>query len=146
MHKDFKVEFNSNANDRVMQMFIKIIGLSPICHNLHFISLIKGKPLMPPMITNKEKEIDGCNVSVMWTLSTCSACSVTYTIRYREIKMFMSDCDPGWIIIHNVTSFFHTIPLGCNKEYEIAVTAGSTNGWSTSWRVKTKSGMAVHYF
>ena len=100
---------------------------------------------MPPIITNKEKEIDGCNVSVMWRLPTRSACSVTYTIRYREIKTFMNDSDPGWIVIHNVTNTYHTIPLDCDKEYEIAVTAGSTSGWSTSWRVKTKSGMTVHY-
>ena len=100
---------------------------------------------MPPIITNKEKEIDGCNVSVMWRLPTISACSVTYTIRYREIKTFMNDTDPGWIVIQNVTSTYHTIPLNCDKEYEIAVTAGSTSGWSTSWRVKTKSGMAVYY-
>ena len=100
---------------------------------------------MPPIITNKEKEIDGCNVTVMWRLPTRSACSVTYTIRYREIKTFMNDSDPGWIVIHNVTNTYHTIPLDCDKEYEIAVTAGSTSGWSTSWRVKTKSGMTVHY-
>ena len=98
---------------------------------------------MPPIITNKEKEIDGCNVSVMWRLPTSSACSLTYTIRYREIKKFMNDSDPGWIVIHNVTNTFHKIPLDCDKEYEIAVTAGSTSGWSTSWRVKTKSGLTV---
>ena len=100
---------------------------------------------MLPIITNKEKEIDGCNVNVMWKLPTRSACSVTYTIRYREIKIFMTDGDPGWIIIHNVPSTNHNVPLDCDKEYEIAVTAGSTSGWSTSWRVKTKSGMVVNY-
>ena len=99
---------------------------------------------MPPIIINKEKEIDGCNVSVMWRLPTSSACSVTYTIRYREIKAFMNDGDPGWTTIHNVMNTYHAIPLDCDKEYEIAVTAGSTSGWSTSWRVKTKSGMAVY--
>ena len=61
----------------------------------------------------------------------------------------MYDSDPGWLLKPQVTNTFYVITLDCDKEYEIAVSASLHNGpasdWSTSWRVKTNSGVTVLY-
>ena len=61
----------------------------------------------------------------------------------------MYGSDPGWLLKPQVTNTFYVITLDCDKEYEIAVSASLSNGpasdWSTSWRVKTNSGVRVHH-
>ena len=111
------------------------------------LSLIKGKPLIPPVINNKEKEITGCDVNLTWSLQTGNPCSIPYKVRYREIKTVISDS--GWREISQITDNFYVIDLPCNKEYEIAVSFDGkweSDAWSTSWRVRANSGVALFYF
>ena len=73
-----------------------------------------------------------------------------YTVRYREIKTFMYDSDPGWLELPRVTNNFGVISLDWDKDYEIAVKSvyvikSTEHGsdWSISWNVKTHPGMTL---
>ena len=73
-----------------------------------------------------------------------------YTVRYREIKTFMYDSDPGWLELPRVTKNFRAISLDWDKEYEIAVKSVYViertehgSDWSISWNIKTHPGMTA---
>lgn len=75
-----------------------------------------------------------------------------YTVRYREIKTFMYDSDPGWLELPRVTNNFGVISLDWDKEYEIAVKSVYVIGtmeygsdWSISWNINTHTGMTLRY-
>ena len=117
-----------------------------------FPCLIEGT-LSPPVIDNKEMEINGCNVNVTWISPMDTGCPLTmYMIHYREIQSGGSKDD--WIRrqINQVTSTFHFMPLKCDTEYEIAMSVRDEEKESTmsnSWHVKTNSdikGIYVYVF
>ena len=46
--------------------------------------ILQGKPT-PPVLNNKETEINGCNVNLTWSPPREDACPITmYIIHYRE--------------------------------------------------------------
>ena len=101
----------------------------------------------PPVINNKESEIKGCIVNLTWSLPPRQACPVKkYKIYYR-VKT-SGDNEAEWTekSLSRLTKTFQVIPLLCDLKYEIAMaslTGISEGDRSTSWQVKTNSGVLL---
>ena len=114
-----------------------------------FFNIYLGAPL-PPVINNKETEINGCDVNLTWSQPPRrQTCPITkYRIYYREKESQEKETEWSQIAISQVTRTFHVIRLTCDKKYEIAVSALNeiTEGKkSTSWLVKVKTGVILFY-
>ena len=92
-------------------------------------------------------EINGCDVNLTWSPPREDACPITkYIIHYREETSQDNKNDWLQIPISQVTKTFYVIRLICNTKYEIAVSAHNGNmesDWSTSWQVKTNTGVIL---
>ena len=113
-----------------------------------FFNIYLGRPT-PPVINNKETEINGCDVNLTWSPPRRQACPITkYRIYYREKQLQENEAEWSQIPISQVTKTFHVIRLSCEKKYEIAVSALNeiTEGKkSTSWLVKVNTGVILFY-
>ena len=111
-----------------------------------FFNICLGEPI-PPVINNKETEINGCDVNLTWSPLRRQACPITkYRIYHREKESQENEAEWSQIPISQVTRTFRVIPLICNKKYEIAVSAfnGKTESKkSTSWLVKVNTGVIL---
>lgn len=103
----------------------------------------KGQ-LPPPVINNKEKEINGCKANITWSPPRNIECPLSmYIIHYRKMPSLGSEADWRQIKVTNITNTFHLVQLDCDTQYEIQMTVRNELGESNrsnSWQVKTKSG------
>ena len=98
------------------------------------------------MINKGESEIHGCKVNVTW--SKKEICTITKsTVRFRETKPRGDQA--GWTEYNVSSTISYLLYLGCDKEYEIAVSSwfGEVqSNWSVSRKFKTRSaGAALSY-
>ena len=104
---------------------------------------------IPPVISNKETEINGCDVNLTWSPPRRQACPITkYKIYYREKTSQENEAEWSEIPISQVKKTFYVIRLFCDKKYEIAVSAfreTTESKRSTSWLVKVNSGLILFY-
>ena len=117
-----------------------------------FLWLIIGKP-SPPVVANKELEINGCVLNFKWSPPLDTRCALTmYIIYYRKIISGGGKTEWLQIPITLLSKTSYLIPLICDTEYEITMSARDEtereSGMSNSWRVKTKSpttGIYLHF-
>jgi len=113
---------------------------------IFLILISKGKPT-PPVINNKETEINGCNVNLKWSPPRQDACPILkYIVYYREKNSQDSETDWRQIPISQVTKTFLNIPLFCDTKYEFAVSAHNgkmESDLSAYWQVKTNTGVIL---
>ena len=106
--------------------------------------------LPPPVVENKETEIYGCDVNLTWSPPLDAGCPLTmYKIHYRDIQPGGNNTEWLQIPVTQLNKTFYVMPLMCDTEYEIAMSAKDEereSGLSSSWRVKTKSAPAGLYF
>ena len=106
----------------------------------------QGKPT-PPVINNKETEINGCNVNLTWSSPREDACPITkYIIHYRETSSQHNETEWQQIPVSQVTKTFFYIPLFCDKKYEFAVSVYNgkmESDWSDYWHIKTNTGVIL---
>ena len=109
-----------------------------------------GAPF-PPVIGNKEKEISFPNSSLIWSSSDANGCSVTlYTVYYRAMKSSQTE-ENAWYRINASagTNDLSALPLECDTEYEIKVSAWNELGESNrseSWQVKSLTGIYIMFY
>ena len=134
---------------------------------IHYISKCSGSPLPPilfdqslnaviifstavpfrPVIENKEKEISFHN-SLIWSSPDSNCCPVTmYTVHYKAIKSSQTE-ENAWYRINASagTNDLSVLPLECDTEYEIKVSAWNERGESKrseSWQVKYLTGIYI---
>ena len=76
-----------------------------------------------PLILNKDKEVAGETVLIIWKPPLNGACPVVgYKVYYRKVSL--AEMSNGWNSVtvgKNCTN--HTLHLGCSKEYDVAVTS-----------------------
>lgn len=86
----------------------------------------------------------------MWSPPVDTGCPLTmYIIYYREIKSGGNKADWLQIPITQLNKTAYVIPLKCDTEYEIAMSAKDEekeSDMSNSWLVKTKSATTGIYF
>ena len=105
----------------------------------------------PPVIGNKEKEISFPNSSLIWRSADANGCPVTmYTVYYRTMKSSQTE-ENAWYRINASagTNDLSTLPLKCDTEYEIKVSAWNERGESNrseSWQVKSITGIYIIFY
>ena len=97
---------------------------------------------------NKDKEVAGETVVIIWEPPLNGACSVLgYKVYYRKVSLAEISRWSSVTVDKNCTS--HTLHLGCWKEYEVAVTSlsaanantdGTESSFSDSWIFKVWRG------
>ena len=84
----------------------------------------------------------GCDVNLTWSPPVDTECPLTmYTIYYREIQSEENNTEWLQISVTQLDTTSYVIPLQCDTEYEIAMTAkdeGRESAMSNSWHVRTK--------
>ena len=103
----------------------------------------------PPVIENKEKEISIPDSSLIWSSPDTNGCPVTtyYTVYYRAINSSQTE-ENAWYRINASagTNDLSALPLECDTEYEIKVSAWNELGESNrseSWQVKSLTGIYI---
>ena len=102
----------------------------------------------PPVIENKEKKISIPNSSLIWSSADANGCTVTmYTVYYRAMKSSQTE-ENAWYRINASAgrNYLSALPLECDTEYEIKVSAWNELGESNrseSWQVKTITGIYI---
>lgn len=99
--------------------------------------------LSSPVIKNAEIEIHGCNVKLTWSPPRDNECPLSmYVLHYREIKPHGNEVDWQQISITEVANNTYVIPLNCDAEYEISMSARDEKRESTMsnvWQIETNS-------
>ena len=109
-----------------------------------------GAPF-PPVIENKEKKISFPNSSLIWSSPDANGCPVTlYTVYYRAMKSSQTE-ENAWYRINAPagTNDLSALPLECDTEYEIKVSARNGLGESNrseSWQVKSITGIYIIFY
>ena len=105
--------------------------------------------LFPPVIENKEKEMSIPDSSLIWSSPDTNGCPVTiyYTVYYRAMKSSQAE-ENAWYRINASagTNDLSALPLECDTEYEIKVSAWNELGESNrseSWQVKCLTGIYI---
>lgn len=96
-------------------------------------------PPDPPKIMNKETELTGRNVTVMWSTSDNNCEIILYTLRHRIVEPAFED--ENWLSV-TVNDTKYTLQLQYSKGYEIIVSAWNKLGGSnsTEWHLRTAQG------
>ena len=109
-----------------------------------------GAPF-PPVIENKEKKISFPNSSLIWSSPDTNGCPVTmYTVYYRAMKSSQAE-ENAWyrINVSAGTNDLSALPLECDTEYEIKVSAWNElieSNRSESWQVKSITGIYIIFY
>ncbi|CAH3185013.1 unnamed protein product, partial [Porites evermanni] len=83
-----------------------------------------------PIILNKDKEVAGETVVIIWEPPLNGACSVLrYKVYYRKVSS--AETSPWSFVTVDKNCTNHTLHLGCWKEYEVAVTSLSAANANT---------------
>ena len=99
-------------------------------------------PPDPPKIMNKETELTGRNVTVMWITSDNNCDTIMYTLYYRIVGP--ASKEENWSSVTNNDTKY-TLQLQYSKEYDIIVSAWNKLGGrnSTEWHFRTAQGRNV---
>ena len=100
--------------------------------------------LLPPTITNSETETMGCDVNVTWMKPVDNGCPLTmYSVYYREIQSHETRAPWQEVRINDNLKTYHVLPLRCNTQYVIEMSAWNELGQSNRsrrWNIRTISG------
>ena len=110
---------------------------------------LTGSPT-PPIIENQEQEISYPNLSISWSSGDTSGCPVTmHTVYYKSIKLREEGNTWNRINASSSTRELSALPLDCDTEYELRVSAWNEMGESNrseSWKVKSITGIHINFF
>ena len=110
---------------------------------------LTGSPTSP-IIENQEQEISYPNLSISWSSGDTSGCPVTmYTVYYKSIKLREEGNTWNRINASSSTRELSALPLDCDTEYELRVSAWNEMGESNrseSWKVKSITGIHINFF
>ena len=133
---------------------MQIIHLRSVFYSYRSVNAViiffTGAPF-PPVIGNKEKKIAIPDYSLIWSSPDTNGCPVTmYTVYYRAMKSSQTE-ENAWYHINASagTNNLSTLPLECDTEYEIKVSAWNELGESNrseSWQVKTITGIYIIFY
>ena len=108
-----------------------------------------GSPA-PPIIENQEQEMSYPNLSISWSSGDTSGCPVTmYTVYYKSIQRREEENTWNRISASSSTRELSALPLDCDTEYELRVSAWNELGESNpseSWKVKSITGIHINCF
>ena len=107
-------------------------------------------PPAPPIIENQEQEMSYPNLSISWSSGDTSGCPVTmHTVYYKSIKLREEGNTWNRINASSSTRELSALPLDCDTEYELRVSAWNEMGESNrseSWKVKSITGIHINFF
>ncbi|XP_027045083.1 uncharacterized protein LOC113672936 [Pocillopora damicornis] len=150
---------NSHRNEIVQHVLVevaraRIIRFQPVDYHIHkalrvevYGIRIPAGPPAPPIIENQEQEMSYPNLSISWSSGDTSGCPVTmYTVYYKSIQRREEENTWNRISASSSTRELSALPLDCDTEYELRVSAWNELGESNpseSWKVKSITGYPV---